>query len=69
MSGDGGVFQNNFLLPKPSPNMLKTFYNSKMSTGGHIAAQVASQNHGTYQQYNTNGNKARGVKGFQMQPM
>jgi len=51
MSGDGGVFQNNFLLPKPSPNMLKTFYNSKMSTGGHIAAQVASQNHGTHGTY------------------
>ena len=40
MNGDGGVFQNNFLLPKA--NMLKTFYNSKMSTGGHIAAQVSS---------------------------
>jgi len=28
----GGVFQNNFLLPKASPNsggMMKTFYNSK----------------------------------------
>ena len=34
--GNNGVFQNNFLLPKASPNagMLKTFYNSKQSTGG-----------------------------------
>lgn len=29
---NNGVFQNNFLLPKASPNtggMIKTFYNSK----------------------------------------
>jgi len=28
--------------------MLKTFYNSKMSTGGHIAANVSGQNQGSY---------------------
>ncbi len=35
-AGSGGVFQNNYLLPKASPNagMLKTFYNSKQSTSG-----------------------------------
>lgn len=34
---NNGVFQNNFLLPKASPNaggMIKTFYNSKQSTSG-----------------------------------
>lgn len=57
MNGDGGVFQNNFLLPKPSPNMLKTFYNSKMSTGGHVAAQAVpgGQPNGSYAQYTSNG--------------
>ena len=40
--GQNGVFQNNFLLPKGSPNagMLKTFYNSKQSAQiGNIANQ------------------------------
>ena len=36
MANNNGVFQNNFLLPKASPNagMIKTFYNSKQSTSG-----------------------------------
>ena len=36
-ANNNGVFQNNFLLPKASPNtggMIKTFYNSKQSTSG-----------------------------------
>ena len=36
-NNNNGVFQNNFLLPKASPNaggMIKTFYNSKQSTSG-----------------------------------
>lgn len=46
----GGVFQNNFLLPKASPNsggMMKTFYNSK---------QVSSQERDGYHMP-TNNNK------------
>ena len=36
---NNGAVQNNFLLPKASPNggsMMKTFYNSKQSTGAQL---------------------------------
>jgi len=46
------VFQNNFLLPKASPNagMLKTFYNSKQSTSNgpqQMTGNVYQNNNGT----------------------
>jgi len=48
-AGGAGVFQNNFLLPKASPNagMLKTFYNSKQSTGGGVMSGGAGSTTGS----------------------
>ena len=54
----GGVFQNNFLLPKASPNagMLKTFYNSKQSTSGSSQNTTANGNLNGMGQPQFNGN-------------
>ncbi len=62
IGGSGGVFQNNFLLPKASPNagMLKTFYNSKQSTSGssHNASNMGTMGQfGGYPQ----GKRAQGM--------
>ena len=75
-NGQNGVFQNNFLLPKGSPNagMLKTFYNSKQSAQiGNIANQGSGgqmQNniyqHGHYQTNNSNNSTKRAIQGMKM---
>lgn len=39
VANKNGNMNNNFMLPKPSPSgggMMKTFYNSKQSTGASI---------------------------------
>ena len=60
-NGGVGVFQNNFLLPKASPNaagMMKTFYNSKQSTSGPSGGNGAS----------TTGSSSGGMAGTHLYP-
>ena len=73
-----GVFQNNFILSKGSPNagMLKTFYNSKQSAQmGNIANSAGSSgnqmpgniySHGHYQTNNSNNSTKRAIQGMKM---
>ena len=76
-NNNNGVFQNNFLLPKASPNaggMIKTFYNSKQSTSGVGGSTTGSSNGGIngmpaniYHHSNNSSNSTkRAIQGMKM---
>ena len=77
IGNNNGVFQNNFLLPKASPNaggMIKTFYNSKQSTSGPHGSTTGSSNGGMggvpaniYHHSNNSSNSTRkAIQGMKM---